>query len=204
MAGSFPICANPSQRCLPAWRPRPHYLVHPPANRQAGGDHAFPAARGFHYFQRPVRSHASPVCCLRLITDAAAGNYQGLLALAFSRELPKGAMSEGMFLSVVCAEDMPRIQPGEIAAEAKGRFLGTVFFDTRMKPCEFWPKGVVGEDYYLPVVSDKPVLILSGANDPVTPPSWGDEVRALAEEFQAFDRAGSRARLDAAADAFRK
>lgn len=112
----------------------------------------------------------------RLITDAAAGNYQGLLALAFPRELPKGSMSEGMFLSVVCSEDMPRIQPDEIAAEAKGRFLGTVFFDTRMKPCEFWPKGVVADDYYQPIVSDKPVLILSGANDPVTPPSWGAEV----------------------------
>ena len=112
----------------------------------------------------------------RLITDAAAGNYQGLLALAFSRDLPKGAMSEGMFLSVVCSEDMPRIHPNEIVDEAKGRFLGTAFFDTRMKPCEFWPKGAVADDYYKPVVSDKPVLILSGADDPVTPPSWGDEV----------------------------
>jgi pimeloyl-ACP methyl ester carboxylesterase len=112
----------------------------------------------------------------RLITDAALGNYQGLLALGFSRDMPKGAMSEGLFLSVVCAEDMPRIQPGEIEREAKGRFLGTAFFDTRMKPCEFWPKGAVTEDFYRPVVSAKPVLILSGADDPITPPSWGDHV----------------------------
>jgi pimeloyl-ACP methyl ester carboxylesterase len=112
----------------------------------------------------------------RLITDAASGNYQGLLTLGFSSELPKGAMSEGMFLSVVCAEDMPRISPEEITSEAKDRFLGTAFFDTRMKPCEFWPKGVVAEDFYAPVVSGKPVLILSGADDPVTPPSWGEHV----------------------------
>jgi len=107
----------------------------------------------------------------QLITDAALGNYQGLLALAFSRDMPKGAMSEGMFLSVVCAEDMPRIHPVEIAREAKGRFLGTAFIDTKMKPCEFWPKGAVTEDFYQPVVSGKPVLILSGADDPITPPS---------------------------------
>lgn len=112
----------------------------------------------------------------QLITDAAGGNYQGLLALGFSRDLPKGAMSEGMFLSVVCAEDMPRIQPDEIAREAKGGFLGTAFFDTRMKPCEFWPKGAVSDDFYQPVVSGKPVLILSGADDPITPPTWGDHV----------------------------
>ncbi len=112
----------------------------------------------------------------RLITDAAQGNYQGLLTLAFSRSMPKGAMSEGMFLSVVCAEDVPRTTPEEIAREAKGRFLGTAFFDTRMKPCEFWPKGVVADDYYQPVTSSKPVLILSGTDDPVTPPSWGAHV----------------------------
>jgi len=112
----------------------------------------------------------------RLVTDAAAGNYQGLIALAFSRDLPKGAMSEGMFLSVVCAEDMPRIQATEVATEAKGRFLGTAFFDTRMKPCDFWPKGAVTEEFYQPVSSAKPVLVLSGEADPVTPPSWGEQV----------------------------
>lgn len=112
----------------------------------------------------------------QLMTDAAQGNYQGLLALAFSRDMPKGAMSEGMFLSVVCAEDIPRIQPGEIAREAQGRFLGTSFFDTRMKPCEFWPKATVTDDFYQPVVSTRPVLIFSGEDDPITPPSWGDHV----------------------------
>jgi pimeloyl-ACP methyl ester carboxylesterase len=112
----------------------------------------------------------------QLITDAALENYQGLLALAFSRDLPKGAISEGLFLSVVCTEDIPRIQPGEIGQEAQNRFLGTTFFDMRMKACEFWPKGSMPADFYQPVVSDKPVLILSGADDPITPPSWGDHV----------------------------
>lgn len=112
----------------------------------------------------------------RLLTDAAGGNLQGLFALAFSQDLPKGGVSEGMFLSVVCAEDMPRIGTDEIAREARGRFFGTTMFDTRMKPCEFWPRGAIGDDYYQPVTSRKPVLIFSGADDPVTPPSWGDHV----------------------------
>ena len=112
----------------------------------------------------------------QLITDAAQGNYQGLLTIAFSHDLPKGAMSEGMFLSVVCAEDMPRIHPDDVQREAKGRFMGTAFFDTRLKPCEFWPKGTVSQDFYQPVTSNKPVLIFSGVDDPITPPSWGDQV----------------------------
>lgn len=113
----------------------------------------------------------------RLLVDAVNGNYQGLLALAYSADLPKGAMSEGMFLSVVCAEDMPRITPEDIARETRGNFIGSTMFDTRMRPCEFWPRGAVADDYYAPVTSSKPVLIFSGENDPVTPPSWGEHVK---------------------------
>ena len=114
----------------------------------------------------------------RVLTDAGEGRFQGLMALAFSQELPKGGMSEGMFLSVVCAEDMPRITAADIARESSRRFIGTAMFDTRMKPCEFWPAGSVTADYYEPVVSARPVLIFSGADDPVTPPIWGEQVAA--------------------------
>lgn len=112
----------------------------------------------------------------RLLTDAAAGQYQGLFALAFSRDMPKGSMSEGMFLSVVCAEDLPRVTSDDIARESAGRFIGTTMFDTQMQPCAFWPRATITDDYYAPVRSDRPVLIFSGADDPVTPPSWGDHV----------------------------
>jgi len=113
----------------------------------------------------------------QLLTDASHGNFQGMLALAFSADVPKGAMSEGMFLSVVCAEDMPRISQDDIARESAGRFIGSTMFDTRMKPCEFWPKGLVSADYYAPVTSTRPVLIFSGEDDPVTPPTWGEHVK---------------------------
>ena len=48
-----------------------------------------------------------------------------------------------MFLSVVCAEDMPRITADDIAREIAGRFIGSAMFETRMKPCAFWPRGTV-------------------------------------------------------------
>jgi hypothetical protein len=43
--------------------------------------------------------------------------------------------------------------------------------------CETWPKAKVAADFHTPVKSDKPVLILSGGIDPVTPPIFGDEVK---------------------------
>ncbi|MEZ5355592.1 MAG: alpha/beta hydrolase [Bryobacteraceae bacterium] len=113
----------------------------------------------------------------RLIEDAAGGNFEGLLALAFMGEASSDTgMSQGMFLSVACAEDMPRIQPADVAASAAGTFLGDAMFRTRMKACEFWPVGKVPPEYYQPVVSDKPTLVLSGRLDPVTPPAWGEGV----------------------------
>ena len=46
------------------------------------------------------------------------------------------------------------------------------------KACDFWPRGKVPADYYAPVVSAVPALLLSGDVDPVTPPSWGEMVSA--------------------------
>ncbi|MEZ5404337.1 MAG: alpha/beta hydrolase [Bryobacteraceae bacterium] len=113
----------------------------------------------------------------KLIDNAAEGDFQGLLALAFAGEgAESGGLAQGMFLSVACAEDFSRIGAGEGAEAAKGTFLGDFMLRTRMKPCAYWPAGEIGEEYYKPVVSDKPVLILSGEVDPVTPPSWAEHV----------------------------
>ncbi len=42
--------------------------------------------------------------------------------------------------------------------------------------CNVWPRGRLPADFAQPVVSDKPVLLFSGALDPVTPPAYGDLV----------------------------
>jgi pimeloyl-ACP methyl ester carboxylesterase len=42
--------------------------------------------------------------------------------------------------------------------------------------CDVWPRGEAAADAAKPVVSDVPVLILSGGLDPVTPPANGAEV----------------------------
>ncbi|MBM3810757.1 MAG: alpha/beta hydrolase [Acidimicrobiia bacterium] len=112
------------------------------------------------------------------IQQAHDGNFQGLLTLGFAFEALGEGMSTGMRLSVLCAEDIPRFTEADAAREVGGSFLGRLWAESFRKPCEFWPKGEIPEDYYKPVESDVPALILSGDLDPITPPSWGDHVAA--------------------------
>lgn len=111
-----------------------------------------------------------------LLTRAEARDFQGLLALAASGESAADNMSLGMQMSVLCAEDYPRITPEQIESVDRSTVFGSHLLATRLKACEFWPKGQIDPAYYEPIRSDVPVLVLSGDLDPVTPPSWGDSI----------------------------
>ena len=111
-----------------------------------------------------------------LIEQAEKGNYTGFFALGAAFDPATSSIAQGMHLSVVCAEDAPRIEPGSIARETANTFLGAEMAEIRLKACEFWPKGKVDPAYYDNVAVDIPTLILSGDLDPVTPPSWGQQI----------------------------
>jgi pimeloyl-ACP methyl ester carboxylesterase len=81
-----------------------------------------------------------------------------------------------MFLSIVCAEDVPRFDTAQIEAATRGTFLGGAWLEDVRAECQSWPAATLPAAYGEPVSSDVPSLLLSGHLDPVTPPSWGDEV----------------------------
>ncbi|MEM1247717.1 MAG: alpha/beta hydrolase [Acidobacteriota bacterium] len=108
------------------------------------------------------------------VERAAAGDFQTLITLA--QPLSSAPMYFGMFLSVVCAEDVPRIDRTEIDEAASASILGRASVRTITNACTVWPQADVPETYYEPVQSAKPVLVLSGRLDPVTPPAWGDSI----------------------------
>jgi pimeloyl-ACP methyl ester carboxylesterase len=111
-----------------------------------------------------------------LIARAERADFQSLLALATANDGTAQNMSIGMQLSVVCAEDYPRITPDQIERAAADTVFSTHLLEARMKACEFWPKGDVDPAFYEPVKSAVPTLVLSGDLDPVTPPQWGESV----------------------------
>ena len=109
---------------------------------------------------------------------AVAGDFAPLLVQgAMFSDFAQEKLAFGMRLSVVCAEDVPRFTADEMAGAAKRPPFGRSFVDEFAKACAAWPRAVVAAGFATPVHSDKPILILSGGLDPVTPPQYGNEVK---------------------------
>lgn len=110
------------------------------------------------------------------ISQAAKGDFTPLLAqnLEFTRGVLEN-FSMGMHLTVVCSEDVSRVAPSDLAVAAR-TFFGLALADNFLRACRLWPKAKIPADYYDPVRSQAPVLVLSGGLDPATPPRYGEEV----------------------------
>jgi pimeloyl-ACP methyl ester carboxylesterase len=108
---------------------------------------------------------------------AAHGNFVPLAQAAIRYRINLvGTGSNGMYLSITCAEDLPWIKPGEGERLATNTFLGDYRLRQQREACALWPRADIERDYAEPVRSDVPSLILTGEWDPVTPPSNGDAV----------------------------
>ncbi len=107
----------------------------------------------------------------------ATGDYSLLAAQTLQAgDASANLLSLGMHFSVVCAEDVPFFDQGDVDMHNADTYLADVLTDALSTICTVWPRGEVPEDFKEPVVSDVPVLILSGETDPVTPPEYGDAV----------------------------
>jgi pimeloyl-ACP methyl ester carboxylesterase len=110
-----------------------------------------------------------------LIHRAADGDLGPLLvqAAVFNGRM-SDSMSGGLMLSILCAEDLPRIDAEVQRARDRATFLGSTSYDLLAQTCAHWPHAPLPETAGEPVHSDAPTLLLSGAVDPVTPPRWAE------------------------------
>ena len=85
------------------------------------------------------------------------------------------AMRFGMHNAVICAEDIPFL--GTInTAELQATYMGGEQVAALQAICSRWPHGLIDEDFRQPLNSNVPTLLLSGEEDPITPPFYGDQV----------------------------
>jgi pimeloyl-ACP methyl ester carboxylesterase len=111
-----------------------------------------------------------------LIIDEAArgGNYVPLAsnALRIEQEL-SGAIRFGMHNSVICTEDAPFFGPLDLPI-LETTYIGPRQTQSLINICKEWPSGPMDDDLRAPLTVDVPTLILSGEEDPITPPAYGE------------------------------
>jgi pimeloyl-ACP methyl ester carboxylesterase len=101
-----------------------------------------------------------------LIHTAATSGFQPLApALGQVRDALYGSLPFGMYLSVLCAEDAPRLRPGSLprGRTPLGR-LGAELHDM----CRIWAVPPAPADEFRTVRLAPPAFVISGLNDPAT------------------------------------
>lgn len=109
-----------------------------------------------------------------LLDEAKQGRPTAMLAqLSMAGAELSEMISHGMQLSVLCSEDAEflREQPDDAQ-----RLLGNELYQLTQKQCAVWPKGERPADFFTPLTSAVPTLIISGEFDPVTPARYGGQV----------------------------
>jgi len=90
--------------------------------------------------------------------------------------LLEGSVARGASFSAICAEDVPAITAALVQSETAGTDLGDSQARRYQEYCKAWgTAGSVPKDFYAPVRSKVPALLISGAIDPGTPPAFAAE-----------------------------
>ena len=111
------------------------------------------------------------------ITRAASGDYGPLYTLPAGLLAVVDKMAFGATLSVLCTEDVARLERSSNSA-APRTMLGSTMADEWRAMCRDWPAGPSPD--LTPRLLSIPTLIFSGELDPATPPRWGE---AMARNF---------------------
>lgn len=108
-----------------------------------------------------------------ILSQAAAGNFSPFVDLA----IPKSAQSsepEGHYFSVVCPEETGHLEMAKAKAASEDTFVGHYIAKDYIEACEAW--GLPLSPYH-PIEKKQfptPALIITGEQDPVTPPEYGE------------------------------
>ncbi len=114
-----------------------------------------------------------------ILHRAFEGDFTPFVTLAiFMHRAVNQSVARGMAFSVGCSESVPFISEADIQRDTGGTYLGDFDVRTYQKNCGSWPHARLSADFLDPVHSDVPSLLITGAEDPATPPSWAEHAAA--------------------------
>ncbi|MDR7088149.1 alpha/beta hydrolase [Cellvibrio fibrivorans] len=160
-----------------------------PRNQQTESLHLTPRTFSSLIFMS-LYSRDLTVLLPRAISFAEKEDYRLLAALSAlsSENAQLMNIAEGMRYSVICNEDWPLLSVSDI--EQSIPFFGIPFVKDIQPICALWPKAQLPVDYWDPIKSDVPALLLSGKHDPVTPDVWAQAVAAHLPNSTSLSAAG--------------
>jgi pimeloyl-ACP methyl ester carboxylesterase len=110
-----------------------------------------------------------------VVDQAARGNTAPLatlinvVAVGLDEDLTMGA-----WLSYTCAEQIPFLDDDAIKEAAAHSFAGELRIEAQRQACAIWNVPSMPASFNQPVRSDAPVLMISGSDDPATPPHYAE------------------------------
>ena len=110
-----------------------------------------------------------------VIHSAARGDFAPFLEMAVPTT-PPAPEPDGHYWSVVCPEETSRLDPDEVIAAAADTFIGTYTSDEYIAACREWGLPIHPAHPIEPRVFNIPALVVTGDQDPVTPPEYGEEI----------------------------
>ncbi|MCA9918028.1 MAG: alpha/beta fold hydrolase [Anaerolineales bacterium] len=132
----------------------------------------------------------------KLIYDVRDGRTTDLNALVSTLLYQQQFFSQGMQLSVQCNEEVSFSVPGETMPSTAYPYLNDIFEGGSVTGqfgfavCDLWQSGEADPIENMLVNSNLPTLILAGEYDPITPPSWGQDVSEGLSDFYYFEFPG--------------
>jgi pimeloyl-ACP methyl ester carboxylesterase len=82
-------------------------------------------------------------------------------------------VATGLNLSVTCAEDVPFITEADVVRTSAGTFEADTRVRAQQRACAIWNVHPVSRTFLDPVRSAAPILMISGTDDPASPPQLG-------------------------------
>jgi pimeloyl-ACP methyl ester carboxylesterase len=88
----------------------------------------------------------------------------------------ENVVARGASFAAICAEDVPGLTESVIRNSTQGTYLGDAQVRRYQKYCQAWgTPGSIPKDFYAPVRSQVPTLLISGVLDPATPPETAQQ-----------------------------
>jgi pimeloyl-ACP methyl ester carboxylesterase len=123
----------------------------------------------------------------RMIYDARDGKYDLIGGLIAAQVSQADDISQGMYYSVHCQEEVPFVDAPQIDADVKQHPEFEVLADkSTLQLCSSWGVPAAAAVENQAVSSDVPTLVISGEFDPITPPTYGQTAAQTLSKSFAF------------------